>query len=122
MLKSSFYILNIVLIFFYLYPGSILGCYFYNDCNLTPSITKDIFIISSNHIYVFFIFSIIGILSFSKSLYKILFYLFFLSILLEIMHIIIPNRSFQVGDLLGNILGVIFSFIIFKLFTLRRFR
>ena len=120
-LKNSFYVLNIVLFIFYLFPGSILGCILYNDCYIQPQLTRD-FLISSNHFYVFFILSVIGFLSFSKNLKKISYYLILLSILLELFHIIIPNRSFEVEDLLGNILGVLSSLILFKLFIFRRLK
>ena len=120
-LKNSFYVLNIMLIIFYLYPGSILGCFLYNDCYIQPQLTRDFFV-SSNHLYVFFILSAIGFLSFSKNLKKISYYLILLSILLELLHIIIPNRGFEVADLLGNILGVLLSLILFKLFIFRRLK
>ena len=120
-LKNSFYVLNITLIIFYLYPGSILGCLLYNDCYFQPQLTRD-FLVSSNHFYVFFILSVIGFLSFSKDLKKISYYLILLSILLELLHIIIPNRGFEVADLLGNILGVLLSLILFKLFIFRRLK
>ena len=120
-LKNSFYVLNIVLIIFYLYPGSILGCILYNDCYIQPQLTRD-FLVSSNHFYVFFILSAIGFLSFSKDLKKISYYLIILSIFLELLHIIIPNRGFEVADLLGNILGVLLSLILFKLFIFRRLK
>ena len=120
-LKNSFYVLNITLIIFYLYPGSILGCLLYNDCYTQPQLTRN-FLVSSNHFYVFFILSVIGFLSFSKDLKKISYYLILLSILLELLHIIIPKRSFEVPDLLGNILGVLLSLILFKLFIFRRLK
>ena len=41
-------------------------------------------------------------------------YLFLLSIILELFHFIIPNREFEISDLFGNILGVIFVIIIYK--------
>ena len=120
-LKNSFYVLNIALIIFYLYPGSILGCLLYNDCYIQPQLTRN-FLVSSNHFYVFFILSVIGFLSFSKDLKKISYYLILLSILLELLHIIIPNRGFEVADLLGNILGVLLPLVIFKLFIFRRLK
>ena len=120
-LKNSFYVLNIVLFIFYLFPGSILGCILYNDCYMQPQLTRD-FLVSSNHFYVFFILSVIGFLSFSKNLKNISYYLILLSIVLELMHIIIPNRGFEVADLLGNILGVLSSLILFKLFIFRRLK
>ena len=48
---------------------------------------------------------------------KKLFYgLIFLSAILEIFHLVIPNRSFQLGDLLGNILGVIVAYFVIKIY------
>jgi len=35
----------------------------------------------------------------------LIFYLILLSILLEMFHLIVPNRSFEFSDLLGNLLG-----------------
>ncbi len=120
-LKNSFYFSNIIIIIFYLYPGSISGCFLYNDCFIQPQLTRD-FIVSSNHVYIFFILSTLGFISFSKTLKKITYYLILLSIVLELLHIIIPNRSFEVEDLLGNILGVLLSLILFKLFIFRRLK
>ena len=123
-LKLSFYFSNLVLFIFYLYPGSIFGCFLYNDCNTQPQLTSDFtfdyIIISSNHAYVFAIFSFLGILSFKGYLKKISYYLFSVSVFLEMLHIIIPNRGFEVADLLGNVLGVILSLMLYKLFTFRR--
>ncbi len=117
-IKISFYISNLVLLIFYLFPGSILGCFLYNDCKIQPQLTRD-FIISSNHLYAFLIFSFLGILSFRKHLKEISYYLFSVSVFLELMHYIIPNRSFELADLLGNVLGVILSLILYKFLKLR---
>ena len=119
-LKLSFYILNLILFIFYLFPGSILGCFLYNDCNIQPQLTRDFIIFSSNHVYVFLLFSLLGILSFKEYLKKISYYLFSVSVFLELMHIIVPNRGFEVADLLGNVLGVVLSLILYKSFSLRR--
>ena len=119
-IKISFYISNLVLLIFYLFPGSILGCFLYNDCKIQPQLTRDFIIFSSNHVYAFLIFSFLGILSFRKHLKEISYYLFSVSVFLELMHYIIPNRSFELADLLGNVLGVILSLILYKLLILRR--
>ena len=118
-IKISFYISNLVLLIFYLFPGSILGCFLYNDCKIQPQLTRDFIIFSSNHIYTFLIFSFLGILSFRKNLKEISYYLFSFSVFLELMHYIIPNRGFELADLLGNVLGVILSLILYKLLKLR---
>ena len=97
-----------------------MAVFLYNDCNTQPQLTRDFIFFSSNHVYVFIIFSFIGILSYKKYLKKISYYLFSVSIFLELMHIIIPNRGFEVADLLGNVLGVVLSLILYKLLSLRR--
>ena len=106
--KIIFYTLNILLIILYLYPGSLLGWIIYDNKSIQPQITPD-FVISSNHFYVFVLISIIGFLTFANSKKNILLisYLIFLSVTLEIFHIVIPERSFQWSDLIGNLLGVI---------------
>ena len=115
--KFIFYLFNFLLILLYLYPGSLLGCFLYNDCKLQPQITAD-FIISTNHFYAFVLFSVVGYLTFNKSSQFILltFYLIFLSITLEILHYVIPERSFEIPDLFGNLAGVIIAIIIFYFF------
>ena len=113
-IKQFFYLSNVVLFIFYLYPGSILGCLIYNDCKFQPQLTRD-FLVSSNHVYVFFIISILGLIAFKHKLKNIFIYLICISIILEILHLIIPERGFELGDLFGNIVGVLISFLVFKI-------
>ena len=114
--KTGFYFANIVLMIFYLYPGSILGCFLYNDCYIQPQITQD-FIVSANHVYAFILLTSLGLFSFhnTKKINFLIFYLFLLSIILELFHIIIPNRGFEMSDLFGNIVGVILVIFIYKI-------
>ena len=114
--KIGFYSSNIILIIFYLYPGSILGCFLYNDCYIQPQITQD-FIVSANHVYAFILLTSLGVLSFhnTKKINFLIFYLFLLSIILELFHIIIPVRAFEASDLFGNIIGVILVVFIYKI-------
>ena len=111
--KTIFHISNILLIVMYLFPGSILGWLLYGNIQKQPQITSD-FIFSSNHIYSFFILSILGLLSHYGKNIKILFsYLFFISIFLELLHHVIPQRSFEYKDLFGNFFGVLIVFLLF---------
>ena len=114
--KKGFYSSNIILIIFYLFPGSILGCFLYNDCYIQPQITRD-FIISSNHFYAFILLTSIGVFSFhnTKKINFLIIYLLLLSIIFELFHIIIPNRGFEITDLFGNIVGVILVILIYKI-------
>mgnify|MGYP001169603496 CR=1 FL=1 len=114
--KVIFYSVNFFLIFLYLFPGSLLGWLIYDDKRIQPQITSD-FIISSNHFYLFIFITIIGFFTFKKkNQLKILtFYLIILSIILEIFHLVIPDRSFQWSDLFGNLLGVVIVIFVNKL-------
>ena len=115
-LKILFYIANIILISLYVFPGSILGWFLYSDANLQPKISPD-FIVSSNHVYAFSVLTILGYMSYeSKKLNLVFIYLFFISIFLEILHLIIPNRGFEYSDLFGNIIGVLIIYIYFQFY------
>jgi hypothetical protein len=121
LLILGFHSTNLILIIFYLYPGSIFGCYLYNDCYKEFQITRDFtissnYLISSNHVYAFIILSLLGVLTYpgSNKFKFLIIYLFSLSFILELFHLIIPNRGFEWSDLFGNILGVIFVIIIYK--------
>ena len=120
-MKFIFHTANILLIVFYLFPGSIAGCLLYNDCKTQLQLTSD-FIVSSNHVYVFTIISLLGFVTYAKDkVFKIIIaYFFFIAIFLELAHIIIPERSFEVKDLGGNIFGVVVSLVIFLIFKLRK--
>ena len=106
--KIFFYVINLLLIILYLFPGSLLGCIFFDNCKVQPQITSD-FIISSNHFYAFGFVTILGFLTFlnSEKLKQVLYYLLVISVLLEVFHMVIPERSFQWSDLFGNLLGVV---------------
>ena len=121
--KILFHILNIILIILYIYPGSILGYLAYRDFSKQPQLTIDFFEISSNHVYAFFLLSILGLFAYYKvNKIFIINYLILISIILELLHLIIPNRGFQFGDLFGNILGVLLSIMIMNIFNYWRKR
>ena len=111
--KIFFHSLNFSLIFLYLYPGSLVGQILYGSKKIQPQITPD-FIISSNHFYVFVLFSIIGFFSFIKpnQIKVLIIYLISLSIVLEFFHLMIADRTFQWSDLFGNLVGVIVVILI----------
>ena len=114
--RIIFYSLNIFLITLYLFPGSLVGWFIYGNKKIQPQITPD-FIISSNHFYIFILISAIGFLSFKNQnqIKNLIIYLVLLSLILEIFHLFIPERSFQLSDLFGNFLGVIVVIFVRKL-------
>ena len=115
--KIIFHLSNFILILLYLFPGSLIGYFLYGDFKLQPQITPD-YIISSNHLYAFAVLSLIGFFTYKNSKKKqfLAIYLIVISILLELFHNFIPNRSFEIGDLFGNLVGVIIAIIGFNLF------
>ena len=115
--KIIFYSSNFILMLEYLFPGSLLGCIIFNNCKIQLQITPD-FLISTNHLYSFLILSLIGFYTYKNSKYLniLTIYLLVLSVILEIMHYFIPNRSFEYQDLFGNLAGVIIIIILFNLF------
>ena len=114
--KIIFYSINVSLITLYLYPGSLFGVLVYNDNKIQPQITPDFFV-SSNHLYVFILVSAVGFLTFrNKNQTKnLIIYLLLLSFILEILHLFIPERSFQISDLFGNFSGVVVVIFVRKI-------
>ena len=121
-LKKLFHILTLLLIILSLYPGNILGFLISGNIRYEPQLTKDFLYISSNHLYVYFLISVLGFFSYLRDgkFKLVVIYLFFLSIILEVAHLVIYKRSFQIEDLTGNILGVLISYIIVLIYKFWR--
>ena len=121
-LKKLFHILTLLLIILSLYPGSILGFLIYGDFGLQPQVIKDFAYISSNHLYAYFLISVLGFFSYlrDRKFKLVVIYLFFLSIILEVTHLVISERSFQTEDLTGNILGVLIVYTLVLIYNFWR--
>ena len=116
--KIFFHLINLIFIMFYLYPGSILGFLLYDNLNKQPQVTPD-FYFSSNHLYAFILLTLFGLICHINKK-KIIIYFTFISIFLELAHLVVPNRSFQFSDLFGNILGVLIPILIIKVYNYLR--
>ena len=121
-LKKLFHIFTLLLIILSLYPGNIIGFLIYGNIRYEPQFTKDFLYISSNHLYVYFLISVLGFFSYlrDRKFKLVVIYLFFLSIILEVVHLVISERSFQIEDLTGNILGVLIAYIIVLIYKFWR--
>ena len=121
-LKKLFHIFTLLLIILSLYPGNIIGFLIYGNIRYEPLLTKDFLYISSNHLYVYFLVSALGFFSYlrDRKFKLIVIYLFFLSIILEVAHLVIAERAFQIADLTGNILGVLIAYTIALIYKLWR--
>jgi VanZ family protein len=115
-----YYLSLVVLLFIYLFPGSIIGYLLYGDLGKQPNLVKNPIGTSINHFFYFSYLSFLGLiynLSKKKFINSFLF-LFILSFFLELLHFFTPNRVFELNDLLANTTGVV---SIFFLFTLKKF-
>ena len=114
MIKYLYYFSLITLLILYLYPGSLIGYIFYGDLGKQPDIIPNPIGTSINHALAFFFLSMVSLIGHirDKNFDKIIIFLIFLSIVLELTHNIIPNRSFQFFDLLGNLLGSFLAILI----------
>ena len=118
----------LVILIFYLFPGDIVSYFMYKNFDTgynsvqNPIAHAVHFIINTggysiNHTLTFSYITVGGLLTYfkEKNFYKGIFFFIFLSILLELIHLIIPNRAFELNDLLANIIGVLIIFLIFQI-------
>ncbi len=114
LIRYLYYFSLIGLLILYLFPGSLLGYFFYGDFEKQPDLISNPIGTSINHSLAFFYVSIIGLISYlkDKSFKKVVIFLFALSIILELSHFLIPNRFFQSVDLFGNLLGTLLAIVI----------
>ena len=102
------------LLILYLFPGSLIGYFLYEDLGRQPDLISNPLGTSINHALAFFYLSILGLISYMRetSFNQTIIFLLALSIVLELSHLIIPNRSFQSSDLFANLLGTLLAIVI----------
>ena len=118
-IRFIFYISITLLLILYLFPGSIIGYFLYKDLSVQPNIIVNPIGTSINHLICFIYLSTMGLFSFFKDAQfkKVFIFLFLLAGILEILHFIVPKRSFELVDLIANIAGVLLVYslaIIYK--------
>ena len=113
-IKFFYYFSLTALLILYLFPGSLIGYLLYGDFGKQPDLIPNPIGTSINHALAFFYFSMLGLISYmrDKSFNKTTTFLISLSIILELSHYLIPNRSFQFLDLFGNLLGTLMAILI----------
>ena len=102
------------LLILYLFPGSLIGYFLYGDFSQQPDMIPNPMGTSINHALAFFYLSILGLISYMRGagFNQTLIFLIVLSLILELSHLIIPNRSFQLLDLFANLLGTLLAIVI----------
>ncbi len=112
--EHLYYFSLLVLLILYLFPGSLIGYFIYGNLGQQPNLIANPIGTSINHL---FFFSYITILLMiirlrTKNIFTSYKFILFISCITEIIHIIIPNRVFELYDLMANISGVIIVLLI----------
>ena len=112
-IEYLYYFSLIVLCILYLFPGSLIGYSLYGNLGQQPNLIPNPIGTSINHLIYFSYITLLAsimrpsvknILTNYKSILAI-------SIILELLHMVVPNRVFEIYDLLANILGVVIVLI-----------
>ena len=119
-LKIVFYISIATLILLSLFPGSLLGLFFYGDLGQQPNLIKNPYGTTINHFLSYLYVSILGLFIYLKTekFNSVVLQLLFLSVILEILQFIVPNRAFELSDMIGNFLGVLVAYFLIKIYLL----
>ena len=128
-LKFIFYTSVLLLIVITLYPGSLLGLLLYGDLSLQPNLALNpyftpmpihLYTYASiiNHFIAYFFISTLGLCLYlrSRNFQKIVYGLFFLSIFLELLQIIVPRRVFEIYDVSANFAGVLVAYCLIEIY------
>tara|TARA_Y100000739_G_C20218223_1_gene288760 strand:+ start:31 stop:429 length:399 start_codon:yes stop_codon:yes gene_type:complete len=110
------------LLILYLFPGSLIGYFFFGDFDRQPDMIPNPMGTSINHSLAFFYLTILGLTSYlnQTSFKKKTIFLLAISLFLELFHLFIPNRSFQYLDLFANLIGTLSAIVI--IFLYKRFK
>ena len=113
LLEYSYYFSLVILFILYLFPGSLIGYFLYGNLGKQPDLITNPIGTSINHLISFICLSSLAFIARvkEKKFINSFQFLFFISIILEILHCFIPNRAFEYYDLFANIIGVIFTYL-----------
>ena len=117
LLEYLYYLSLVILFILYLFPGSLIGYFLYDNLAKQPDLIANPIGTSINHLISFICLSS---LAFTMRVRKKKFinsfqFLLFISISLEILHCFIPNRAFEYFDLFANLIGVTFTYLLTQL-------
>ena len=114
MIKYLYYFSLIALFILYLFPGSLIGYLLYGDLGKQPDLIPNPIGTSINHALAFLYLSMLCLISYmrNKNYNQFCIFLVSLSIILELSHYFIPNRSFEFLDLFGNLIGTLIAMIV----------
>ena len=128
-LKCIFYILLIFFLINYLFPGSLMGYFIFGDVGRHPSLSDnpiyqpipmkfyEIGDLVNHFISMLLISFFCFCIYFKDKKFERLFYIILsFALILELFHFIIPNRAFQIYDVVANLSGVLFAYFIIVIY------
>ena len=117
-LKFIFHISILLLIIISLFPGSLLGFFLYDDLSRQPNLIANPLGTTINHFIAYFYVSMLGLCLYlrSNNFQKLIYSLFFLSIILEVLQFMVPNRTFEIYDVSANFTGVLVAYFLVKIY------
>ena len=109
-----YYLSLLVLLILYLFPGSLIGYFLYGNLGQQPNLIANPIGTSINHLIFFSYITVLAIIvRFRiKNIFTNYLFILIISCVLEIFHLIVPNRAFELNDLLANFTGVVIIILI----------
>ena len=122
-IEYTYYFSLIILFIIYLFPGSLISYLLYGNLWQQPNFINNPLGTSINHLIFFsFITVLITIIRFRvKNIFTSYKFILFISCVLEILHLIVPNRAFELYDLIANIAGVVIVILINSFIKWRKY-
>ena len=123
LIEYVYYFSLLVLLILYLYPGSLIGYFFYGNLGQEPNLIANPIGTSINHLIFFsYITALATIIRLRvKNILTSLKVILIISCILEILHLIIPNRAFELYDLIANITGVVIVLLIYRVIRWQKY-
>ena len=123
LIEYVYYFSLLTLLILYLFPGSLIGYFLYGNLDQQPNLIANPIGTSINHLIFFsYITLMLMIVRLSvKNIFTSYKFIIFISFILEIFHLIIPNRAFELHDLIANIAGVIMVLLINSFIKWKKF-
>jgi len=109
-----YYFSLLVLLILYFFPGSLIGYLLYGNLIKQPNLIASPIGTSINHL-IFFSYITILLITVrlrAKNILTDYRFILFISCVLEILHLIVPNRAFELYDLIANFTGVVIILLI----------
>ena len=117
-----YYFSLLVLLIIYLFPGSLIGYFLFGNFGQQPNLIANPIGTSINHLIFFSYITVLAIIIRVrvKNIFTNYLFIIFISCVLEILHLLVPNRAFELYDLIANFTGVVIILLINSLIKWRK--